>query len=156
MSDDDDILQLREPNQLYFEGEEIAVWNPGEPDVLTVFGTKMHLDLLRQLGQQGDEPGPWMRVIKREDGLVTVEQKGDDNGGGGLRPDQIYISSQPELVATLRSRKAELIADSRFVDYVTNGPADVEVNAPLALIQVDIKARINEIDRILIALGEQP
>jgi hypothetical protein len=53
-------------------------YDPGR-DAWNLDGTTFSGELIRALGQQGPTPSPWMRVIKREDGTVTIETKpGED------------------------------------------------------------------------------
>lgn len=46
-----------------------------DTDSWTIYGTRYSGQLLRALGQEGPEPGPWLRVIYRheDEQLVTVQ-----------------------------------------------------------------------------------
>lgn len=49
-----------------------------EADVLIAFGTRIHGDLLRTLGEP-TPPGTWFRVVKIENGVATINTKREDN-----------------------------------------------------------------------------
>jgi len=44
-----------------------------EDRTVTVNGTKIAFELLEQFSQQGPLPSPWFRIVKRGDGVVSVE-----------------------------------------------------------------------------------
>ena len=54
-------------------------------------------------------------------------------------------SERKEAIAVLRQMQRAIRSDSRYKDK----PAQVDINAPLALIQVDLKARLQTATRIL-------
>jgi hypothetical protein len=53
------------------------VYNPMN-DVFTIFGHRFSGELFRRLAID-PTPGPWIRVIKRENGLIIVEETTKEN-----------------------------------------------------------------------------
>ncbi len=55
--------------------ENVAIGD--DPDILIAYGTKISGELLRTLAEP-TPPGIWFRIVKREDGVATIEQRRDE------------------------------------------------------------------------------
>lgn len=50
------------------------VWSPMSPFTVQISGMRFTMELFRMM-DTSPEPGPWIRIVKREDGYLTVEQR---------------------------------------------------------------------------------
>lgn len=58
------------------------------------------------------------------------------------------------VIQAAKGRIAKIEADSRYKDYVKNGAATIDINAPLALIQLGMNTEREVLREVLVAVGE--
>ena len=66
------------PSHLVSKVEENPISYDRFNDVITIYGMKYAMDMFKHMAFSPTDEGRWYRILKREDGVITVEVKKEE------------------------------------------------------------------------------